>query len=254
MKKLICCCVLLSIFVWGESAWAYFSESLIYTGPDEYEEVYEEGDAPTYASGSAYDKDVQAHAGWWSLGGQLHNVWDNNYQGWIYAFSNIEKQFQVIEAGSASINFSWEGSLQVNGNASYDNQYYLYGSALIEDRTLEANTEVDWYKELNAVGTLDISQIATFNYTFDVDDVGNIFEINLVFQTEVGLLIGGDIISSDDTLEFDSNLYNGLKIDSISGGIQALEGPPPAVPIPSTVWLFGSALITIVGVKRKFKE
>lgn len=253
MKKLILFSMFLAIFIWGGTAWgSFFSESLIYTGPPEYAQVYDDGNRPTYASGSAYGKDAEARADWWELGGRLHNSWNNTYQGWIYVFADFDKDFEVTAAGPASIRFSWEGSMQAIGDSKYNNNYYLYADANVEDGSL-MNNDVYWYDELNSAVTLSISESDVFNYVFDAKDVGNFFTISLTLQTEVGLLDDTQPINftGNDSLDFTSNFYNTLKIDSISGGIEAVQGPP-VVPLPSTVLLLGSSLLGLIGIRRKF--
>lgn len=261
MKKLIYFNVYISIFFWIGSAWAiHYMESLIYTGPPEYGEVYDYSEnSPTYVSWTGDGRDLKAHADWWTLGGRLDSIWDNTYQGWTYVFSDMEKEFEVTAAGSASITFSWYGLLEVIGNSAHDEAYYLYANASIEDTTRKINPDEYWYYELVAVGKMNISENATFNYIFDEQDVGDIFKISLVFDTQVSIYPYGsdDIIFADgESLEFTSSFYNGLKIDSITGGIAAADegGPLPAVPLPSAAWLLGSGVIGIVGIRRKFKN
>ncbi len=48
------------------------------------------------------------------------------------------------------------------------------------------------------------------------------------------------------------DLGEGFRFDFIAGNSTIGSGPP--VPIPSAVWLLGSGLIAIVGVRRKFKK
>ena len=100
------------------------------------------------------------------------------------------------------------------------------------------------------MGSLSTAETTLFTYDFTKGDIGEIFNISLYLETSV---VGGGSIafSEDDTLVFDSDFYDTLKIDTISGGIEAVEGPP--IPIPGAVWLMGSGLIAMVGIRRRKK-
>jgi hypothetical protein len=251
MKQLLYSGVLLSMLVCGPSAWAnFYTESLIYTGPPEFEEMYEYSETgPTYVSASAFGKDAEAHAEYWSVGGRLTNSWDNTYQGWIYIFSDIEKVFEVTAPGPAAITFSWTGALEVVGDPAYDGAYNLYASASLEDYTLPANDDVYWYHDLESPGTLPVSESTTFTYDFTAGDVGSLFSVGLVFDSMVSLNVGSISMDPSDSLEFSSSFYDSLKIEGISGGIQAIDNGPN-VPEPSTLGLLCSALIAAVGVRK----
>lgn len=55
----------------------------------------------------------------------------------------------------------------------------------------------------------------------------------------------------------DPNLGKNLKIVLVSGGVQSdwdnvrLDAAPSAVPLPASIWLLGSGLLGLVGMKRK---
>jgi hypothetical protein len=249
MRRYLLIAASLSILICSGNTWAsHYNEALIYTGPPEFGEVYDyQEHAPAYVSYTIAGKDMEAHADWWSVGGRMQNAWNNTYQGWSYLFSDTVKEFEVTAAGAASITFSWNGLLTANGSSGYDGAYYLFGQASIADSTLSVNPDAYWYYELDGIGSMNISETATFNYVFDEQDVGDLFNLTMTFDSQVGLN-GGDIMfSGDDSLEFSSMFYNGLRIDSISGGIVAADegGPFPAVPIPSAIWLLGTGLIAL---------
>ena len=248
MKRQLCFCVALLILACGGNAQGgFYTESLIYTGPPEFEEVYQYSETgPTYVDAGAYGKDAEAHAEYWSVGGRLTNTWDNDYQGWIYIFSDIEKQFEVTAPGPASISFTWDGLLQVVGDPAYDGEYNLYASAGIEDYTLSANADVYWYEELDAAGTLPVSESTTFTYDFSAADVGDLFSIGLVFDSMVSLAGGEFAMAPSDTLGFTSSFYNSLKITGISGGIQSTDnGPEIPEPAALSLLLIGGAAVLL---------
>ncbi|MBW1801539.1 MAG: VPLPA-CTERM sorting domain-containing protein [Deltaproteobacteria bacterium] len=142
--------------------------------------------------------------------------------------------------------------MQATGDASYnDKGWALWADASIEDYTLGVNADVYWWDELYAVGTSHPSESITFNYVFAEGDVGTIFEISMYIQTEISG--GGPWITGGDTLAFSSDFYHSLRIDSISGGIETVDGPD-LVPIPAAVWLLGSGLIGMLGIRRRLKN
>lgn len=252
MKTLLCTGAFLTVLACGSAARAsFYTESLIYTGPPEFDEVYQYSETgPTYVNADAFGKDAEAHAEYWSVGGRLSNTWDDAYQGWMYGFSDIEKEFEVTEAGPASISFSWTGSLQVVGDSAYDGDYYLYASAGLEDYTLAANDDVYWYEELSAGGTLNVSESTTYTYDFDAADIGSRFSIGLIFDTQVSLAGGAISMPVGDTIEFYSNFYDSLKITGISGGIQSTDDGP-SIPEPTSLGLLGAVLAAAFGMRSR---
>lgn len=252
MRKTVLLCALLSMLAFGQNARAvFYTESLIYTGPPEYEEVYQYSEAgPTYVNASAYGKDAEANAEWWSTGGRFSKTWDNADQGWIYVFSDIEKVFEVTAAGPATISFAWNGSLEVIGNSVYDGDYNIYASGGLDDFTLGANADVYWYYDMESPGTLPVSETTTFTYDFAPGDVGHLFSVDLVFDTMVSLNGGSISMGAGETLEFASNFYDSLQITNITGGIQTHDNGPD-VPEPSTALLLCAAATAATGIRTR---
>jgi hypothetical protein len=215
MKRVLTFLVLLSAIGSVGNAWAaYESDSLIYTGPPEYEEVYLYGNGPTYVSGDIYNRDAEAQADWWSLGGRFQKTWDSSSQGWLYVFSDFYKDFMVTSAGQASISFSLDGLLNVDGNTDYNGKYDFYTYAYVEDSSLGINPDIEWYFTLDSVGSAVISENATFNFIFDENDIGDMFTISMAFESMVSLPIGVNklAIADGDSLVFNSDFLNGFKI------------------------------------------
>jgi hypothetical protein len=208
-----------------------------------------------FLSVSKYGRDIEAQAGWWDLGASIHSTWDSTYQGFVWADSELNKDFVVTSAGAASISFSLNGTLQVNADSTYDDQYFVYSSASIDDYgTFGSNPMIDWYDELDNAGTMPVSHTATFNYDFSEDDIGEEFTIDLFLDLEVSPYpFGQEIeIAEGDTIELLSAFYDGFKIDGITGGIAPADGPaPPTVPVPPSLWLLGSALVGLIGFRHK---
>lgn len=260
MNKLIFSLSLSITFLFCANTWASFeSESSVWPGPPGLEDVYENEEGPTYASGAEYDRDAEAYADWWGIGGKIETTYDSSYQGWVYIFCDIiKKDFEVISAGPASINFSWEGYLQATGSETYDEySYSLYAYASVED---SISTETDWYYELDSIGKVDISENAIFNYVFDENEVGDTFSITMWLNSMITPYVSqnnppyGNIDFIDgDSLNLISDSYNGFKITGISGGIKAVDGPA-LVPIPAAAWLLGSGVIGIIGLRKRSKK
>jgi hypothetical protein len=61
---------------------------------------------------------------------------------------------------------------------------------------------------------------------------------------------GGITLQFNSTCGADANCFADFTIDNVS--INA-DLPPPAVPVPAAVWLFGSGLLGLVGVARRKK-
>ena len=253
MSRILFCLSFLITFSFCSNTWAFYTESLIYTGPPEYGEPYdynEEGATHVYfATGG---REAEVSAGWWVTGGRLQRTWDSSQQGFLYIFSDIDKDFVVTSAGPASITFSWEGFLQVTGSTDYNDEYNMYANAYVNDSTSTSIFPViDWYYEINSIGSQNIFEMDVLNYVFDEDDIGSSFNISMVFESMVSpnqtITFNGD-----DSLNFNSDTFEGFKIESITGGIAAAEGPALSpVPIPGAVWLLGSGLIGLAGLRRK---
>jgi hypothetical protein len=78
------------------------------------------------------------------------------------------------------------------------------------------------------------------------------------YQAVVGdswnFLIAGNI-SGWNTLKFNvTGLGNGLgyQVEAITGGEELLITGASSTPIPGAIWLFGSGLLGLIGLKRKY--
>jgi hypothetical protein len=250
-------CILLILFFSAASAWASSTWLATSIGNPYFEYQGDEGPIPAHITSSYDDREVEAQSGWWSLGGYIHSAWDSSQNGMMYAISSIEKDFTVTSAGPASITISLNGTLQVNANSAYNNQYFLYSSLLLEDdAALGNNPDVYWYDELNTSEELPVAYSTTFNYNFLESDIGHVFTTSLYFDTTLSPWTSGSAyinIADGDSLEFVSSFKNGVTIDGITGGIMSADGPA-LVPIPPTFWLFASAIIATFGVRRKSNQ
>ena len=262
MKKTIFCFVLLSVFVISGVAQAtWYSESQIYPyTPDIGVWKYDiSTTAPTHASfnSNLCDKEIDTYSGWWELGGSSNTTWDSDYEGPIYFWTFIEKEFEVTAEGKATISFTWNGFLDVEGNPIHNGDFDFETNLNITDDK-NWNPDIDWYYWTDSIGNLPIDENDAYTYVFSEADAINGTKFGISVWFDVGLYEYDPDITGDDRLKFASNFDklfgNGLDIQ-ITGGIQAVDGDdPPAVPIPGAAWLFGSVILGIVGVRRKNKK
>lgn len=261
MARRIFICVLFLIIFSSGNTWAlFYNESLIYTGPPEYEEEYDYSEnRTTSVNAAAHAKDAEASAGYWNLGNRFHNTWNSDYQGWIYTYAYITKDFKVTEAGSVSIDFAWDGTLQVTADSAYDGNYYLYAYASLRDFS-EINNNVSWENGLTSSGSFLISREANFSFVFDEQDIGTVFSIGLNVEAMISTnpLGSSFTINDGDQLQFDVDFTDGLKITSITGAITAEDNGPvlaaAPVPVPSAAWLLFSGLAGLAVCQRKFRK
>jgi hypothetical protein len=90
----------------------------------------------------------------------------------------------------------------------------------------------------------------TYIFKFDssaiVDIVGAEIDTSL---TTLGLVssdisfIGNELFINDESLSFNPTTFARINL--------VVEGGPTTVPVPTAIWLFGSGLIGLVGMKRK---
>lgn len=281
MKKTFFCCVVLSVLVIAGIAQASsYNEVFILTGPPEHidplenDEVYGYSETdPVFVSyiqnyETTYKK-ASAQASWDQVGGTLNRKWDHDDTGWTYIYADIPRDFRVTAAGLASISFTVNGSMAVeaSGDAVFSGDFYIFANATVdsslteEDYTWEA--DIEWYEEFDGINEWNISETETLDFDFDASDIGKIFNVDLYFDAEVGPWsnptnpnpISIESGSLEFSLDFNPDSGNGLKLNYITGGIEAVGGPaPPAVPIPGAAWLMGSVVLGLVGIRRKSRK
>jgi hypothetical protein len=247
-------CITLILFFSAASAWASSTWSAISVGDPYYEYLQDDRTDPVPPSHLAVNlgnREGEAQAGWWDVGGRMHLTWDSSQQGLMYIDSLLDKDFTVTSAGTASVNISVNGTLQVNADAAYNNQYAFYSFAEIT-HSLDTNYDMWWEDDFDTSGELNVAHSTTISWDFLPEDVGDTFSLSMWFETLASPWPSTSTIdiSQGDSLEFISSFYNGVTIDSITGGIAPADGPA-LVPIPPTFWLFAPAIIAILGVRRK---
>ena len=218
-------------------------------------DVYEEGKTHAYVSYES--SEAEAKADGWTLGTRVYySITETSELSWSnYANADFKQEFVVTDDTVAStITFAYNGSMSVSGeNVDFAASMYSMGTDITVNQydsfnfwTSTKYEKYDIRKDADdEYDTWDYS--GTFEITYAAGEliVGETFflapSLHSFFGAEVvGFVGSGNVV-------FDNNFYNSLRPVSIEGGIEA-------VPIPGAVWLLGSGLIAMVGIRRKFKK
>ena len=206
---------------------------------------YDEG--PSYAYASDSYGDAEAWANGTDLGGRSYTtgsyVSGVSDGGFAETHSYFEQIFVVTAAGPAAINFSWNGKLEITGTEDTASGECIVAAFSIYAEEGFGCSKSD-YNEIYGIGMVPVNDAYSFVYNFTEADVGIDFSVFFDLYTYVDAR-GYDTFSGENgSIEISSDFYDSFKITSIEGGLQA-------VPIPAAVWLLGSGLIGLVGVRRR---
>ncbi|MFK8068734.1 MAG: hypothetical protein AB8D52_10855 [Gammaproteobacteria bacterium] len=165
---------------------------------------------------------------------------------YTHAEASFSQRFVVNSAGQATIRFDWDGELYSDGvyGAGYNFQASTgrYGNHYNSNSTSGGSINVDLFK--------------TFTIDFTANDIGSTFDVSATLRTWAGnqepsdslegMYIGLNGMPQPGYAYADFFNTATLSIGGTSGVIA-----PAAVPVPAAVWLFGSALMGLVGIRRK---
>lgn len=174
------------------------------------------------------------------------------------ASASFTQRFVVNSAGQAVLRFAWDGNLYSDGN--YGAGYYYNANVNSKDKFLSSTGFGSHYDNgSTSGGSTSVDSFKIFTLNFGAKDIGKTFNVSARLNTWAGN--GGE---NDSAFDHVSNGFNGTPqagyayadffntatfgITSGAGSVISAAAP---VPVPAAVWLFGSALMGLVGLRRK---
>ncbi len=161
----------------------------------------------------------------------------------------------ITDAGSGSVLFDFSNNV---GTASNVAEIYFDASGFLASLGILSQSAGVTYSPGIAPPALapkDPPGVAGFTTDFGFD-IGNGLGLNesadTLFLTGVmsGLFTYTDLINAINSNDFEIALH----VRSVAGGTSdsyILGGGPSAVPLPAAGWLFGSALVGLMGLRRR---
>lgn len=248
MKKLI---AFLAVFmaIAGVARADYYSHCEVSINAEDDGVEYaraDNGDRPgTYA-------EAKSNANTCTLGSRIKGDWGiggdplNAGMTW-YALSEFAQDFEVMGVGSASVSFAFDGTIAIGGDFEGTYQMgYEWQIKQGESQMGDAHYE-------DSLGLYSYEETPVLELEFNQWDVGNIRTVEASLKTFFWTDGRIDFIEGD-WIDFEADFFNSFKIDSFSEGLMPTTAIVPDVPIPSAVWLLGSGLIGLVGVRRKLRK
>ncbi len=191
------------------------------------------------------------------------------------------QEFTVIGAGEATFTFAWDGTLQSsdqNGLAGYNFNASITNRSIYENLPFVANVTkeeiqqppqmineyIDDYKEV-INGSSSVNESRNITLDFNESDIGSTFTVRLSlsafadydpdgFFNQPTSFAGAFAANSISEVEVPANyafadFYNTGTLTFSGQGIVSANVAP--VPVPAAVWLFGSAIMGLVGFRRR---
>jgi hypothetical protein len=151
-------------------------------------------------------------------------------------------QRYVATQDSQTMNFSLEGIANIGGI-----------DILGDEMRVAVTIDIYWFDVLNAMHYYD-SDFKSYAWDYGTHTVQDTWAINLDFVSGVEFGVDLSLItdykpqmpSYDFASEYSCDFYNSFNIISVTG--------VSIVPIPGAVWLLGSGLIGLVGLRKRFKK
>jgi len=177
-----------------------------------------------------------------------------------YIFLGSTILFVSVSSANAAVFDGLDGKT-LNYQYYYPNLSYPSGSADNGDKLVGAGIEVN--NTVFNTGTMDIFNTGfivnfTGDWTFDFGANYNGFELTDVsddipdFSAFDWMLTTNTLLTMDNVMIGTSKMgidWKGLEVNSNS----YIQLEVSAVPVPAAIWLFGSALIGLVGMSRRTK-
>lgn len=153
--------------------------------------------------------------------------------------------------GDVMVGNTYQGSLSVNMHALQDlaDEGGGYADVIVPLTTYDSDSDSDVFNLSYSVniGDYDFTEqtAASFDSEFTVDDPANVGGIS-AFSMEIGDSSFNDLSLSYEMSGGTWSATDGNTFNVVSGTFTV-----SAVPVPAAVWMFGSGLIGLIGVKRK---
>ncbi len=203
--------------------------------------------------GYAFSHYAEAQADDWELGSKVYASVDenNSFAGSLSADAWFSQQFVVTAAGTASINFAYDGYLSA-ANLGDGTINGMYGLNFVLDASDDYGNSGGDSGYLDSEGYAPYSGTFSFDYDFAATDVGDIFTVELYLQTRLDAEYIDYMVEEGQTggAEFTAHFYNTAEIVNVTGGL----APVSSVPIPGAAWLLGSGIIGLAGFRRRLKR
>jgi hypothetical protein len=204
---------------------------------------YDKGPTYAYAKGKGvgWYGEAEARANGWGLGGRSYGYY---YKAGPMSVSDLHftQWFRVTEVGPASINFTYDGYLAIDGEnvegGGYIVTYFVHGHSYFEKHY----SKHDYKSHEHGFGTWSYSDSDSWDYDFTEDDIGTEFPVSFRLLTIVAAGTAG--IGEGGWLALTSDFYDSFKVTEVTGGLEA-------VPIPATVLLLGSGLFGLAAIRRR---
>ena len=165
--------------------------------------------------------------------------------------ARFSQRFTVVGAGTATLRFEWDGQLYSNGT-------YAAGFGFGAEANGDTLGYLGGVRDGDTIsgGTANINLFHSIDVTFDASDIGSMFDVYASLNTYAGDIrrkkLDADFDFASIVTEIDPRAayadFSNTAVFSFTGqGVIA----PAAVPVPAAVWLFGSALLGLIGIQRK---
>ena len=216
---------------------------------------YDDGDTYAYAGGGwgmpgeAESWATEADNGIKKVGAKASVIVGpmTEFSGNVTAHAEFSQQFKVTEAGSAYIHFYYDGDLSVQneGSGSINGMYDVGFSVSASDSYGNSDGGSDF---LSLENSKSCSDSFNFYYNFTDEEVGNIFTVTLALDAYITAEYINYLVDEGQggQADFLSDFYDTAKISYFDGGIAF-----NTVPIPGTVWLFGSGIMGMMAIRRR---
>lgn len=154
----------------------------------------------------------------------------------VGAIASWTETFIVTGAGAAALNFQWDGTLSSDAGSSLT-AGYLFGATAFDSELTKHGVNA------NGSGISIVDSSGSIALFFTEDEIGTTFDVDATLLTIIGLIAEG--FGEDPTGIAIADFSNSATF-SFTGGIAVAP-----VPVPAAVWLLGSALIGLVGIRRR---